>query len=449
MFYRNVSDALKIIVNDIDPKINFKSWDSEIHNIGDDEEYPMFILAPMVNVMSTAVDELTDAYSISWLVIESLNEEANQDEVMIELNNMSELSKQIFLIFENTYGYNTKAINGERMDFNVIDPYTAQTVTMEKGDNRTGIAVQFTIQNKDNNELCSALDCAGDGIADCDPVTVVDSDGTTVNIVESGGVFACTVCVDATYENSDQTFTQDIASGATFVAPDVSHIDSDGTPTPTPANSVFTCTPGAVPSGIAYLKAAATGQDVSYALYDDGWQRSNGIYTNTPPTNPIHLAELDDQDVNHFFTLKNNNSFSNLDRFTDSEGGQIYGAGNGSIVDYMVDNHTGYGWAIKDQTSAVWATALTNAFNSTFGGFSDWFMPNENIYDTIRLRDLNTISSGGQQLNYSPINNAAIRLLTSTTATTSTTSAMRTDRDLTSFIAASGSGVYLIYRNHF
>lgn len=157
MFYRNVSDALKTIVNDINPEINFKSWDSEIHNIGDDEEYPMFILAPMVNVMNTAVDELTDAYSISWFMIESLNSEANSDEVMIELNNMSELSKQIFLIFENNYGYDTKEVNGETMDFNVIDPYTAQTIIMEKGDNRTGIAAQFTIVNTDNNELCNAL----------------------------------------------------------------------------------------------------------------------------------------------------------------------------------------------------------------------------------------------------------------------------------------------------
>ena len=445
MFYRNVSDALKIIVNDIDPKINFKSWDSEIHNIGDDEEYPMFILAPMVNVMSTAEDELTDAYSISWLVIESLNTEANQEEVMIELNNMSELSKQIFLIFENTYGYNTKAINGERMDFTVIDPYTAQSVTMEKGDNRTGIAAQFTIQNKDNNELCSALDCAGDGIADCDPVTVVDSDGVTVNIVKSGGVFACTVCVDATYENSDQSFTQDIASGATFVAPDVSHIDSDGTPTPTPANEVFTCTPaGAAPSGIFYKRALLTGQNISYSLYDDKWQLDNGIYDYTRPLNPLSIAELSD-----FFTLKDDNSFGNKDRFTDDVGGQIYGAGNGSTSSYIVDNLTGYGWTKLAQGSGNWATVLSNAFASTFGGFSDWFMPNENILNTLKLRDLSIVVSGGELLNYSPFDNSEIRRWTSTVSAFVTTSAIRWDRENTSALGQTGTSGSTFYRNHF
>jgi len=449
MFYRNVSDALKIIVNDIDPKINFKSWDSEIHNIGDDEEYPMFILAPMVNVMSTAVDELTDAYSISWLVIESLNEEANQDEVMIELNNMSELSKQIFLIFENTYGYNTKAINGERMDFNVIDPYTAQTVTMEKGDNRTGIAVQFTIQNKDNNELCSALDCAGDGIADCDPVTVVDSDQTTINIVESGGVFACTPCADATYENSDQSFQESISSGDTFVAPDVSHIDTDGTPTPTPANSVFTCTPGVIPAEIAYLKAPPTGQDVSYSLYDDEWQRANGIYTNTPPANPLYLSELDDQAANPFQTLKNNNSFSTLDRFTDTVGGQVYGVGNSSITDYVIDHHTGYAWIRVTQGAVNWATALSNAFASTLGGFSDWFIPNENIHATIRCRDLSLLSTPSSLLSYSPFNFATLRSWTSTTSTRVTTSAMRIDQEKMDDEPKTTVQHTLFYRNHF
>ena len=442
MFYRNVSDALKIIVNDIDPKINFKSWDSEIHNIGDDEEYPMFILAPMVNVMNTAEDELTDAYSISWLVIESLNEEANQDEVMVELNNMSELSKQIFLIFENTYGYNTKGINGERMDFNVIDPYTAQAVTMEKGDNRTGIGAQFTIQNKDNNELCSALDCGGDAVADCDPVTVVDSDGTTVVVVESGGVFACAVAVDATYENSDQTFTQDIASGATFVASDVSHIDSDGTPTPTPANSVFTCTPTVAQSGIAYQRPTLTGQDISFTLHDDNSQVSTGIKTYTPPSNPTHIAQLDDQAATPFTILKNNNIHSDLNRYTDELGLQTY------ANDLVVDHYTGLMWHRLVLTAVNFDTACLNAFNSTVGGFTDWFLPDINTIRTIMNADAGQLSASNRSLGYTPFNITTTSFWSSTSRTTSTVQGLRVQDHLITNFTKTNSENVLIYRNH-
>lgn len=50
------------------------------------------------------------------------------------------------------------------------------------------------------------------------------------------------ICADAVVTNSDGTYTVNVASGGTLNLPDVINIDSDGTPTPTPAQTPFICT---------------------------------------------------------------------------------------------------------------------------------------------------------------------------------------------------------------
>lgn len=50
-------------------------------------------------------------------------------------------------------------------------------------------------------------------------------------------------CDDATVENSDQTYSNTVASGGTLALPDINHVDSDGSTVPTPAQTVFTATP--------------------------------------------------------------------------------------------------------------------------------------------------------------------------------------------------------------
>lgn len=51
-----------------------------------------------------------------------------------------------------------------------------------------------------------------------------------------------TLCAAATVTNSDSTFNATVASGATLILSDINHIDSDGTPVPTPAQTVFIST---------------------------------------------------------------------------------------------------------------------------------------------------------------------------------------------------------------
>ncbi len=62
------------------------------------------------------------------------------------------------------------------------------------------------------------------------------------DVFESEGIVPTPPSTDATYENSDASFTQVIAPGTTYVAPDISFTDSDGTIIPTPANTDIVAT---------------------------------------------------------------------------------------------------------------------------------------------------------------------------------------------------------------
>lgn len=134
--------------------------------------------------------------------------------------------------------------------------------------------------------------------------------------------------------------------------------------------------PGITITGRVYRKPLLTGQTTSYATYDDGWQLANNNYDYTRPENPEFVAELDQDAVDPYRTLKQNNAFGNLNRFTDDTGAQTY------TNAYIIDHLTGIGWAYLGY-SIDWATAITNANSSTFLTYTDWRLPNKAEYDSI------------------------------------------------------------------
>ncbi len=68
------------------------------------------------------------------------------------------------------------------------------------------------------------------------------------------------VCVDATVENSDQTFTDTVGSGATLVLDDITHTDSDGSSAVKPAQIAFVSTL-CIDTSILDFEFGATGED--------------------------------------------------------------------------------------------------------------------------------------------------------------------------------------------
>jgi len=139
-----------------------------------------------------------------------------------------------------------------------------------------------------------------------------------------------------------------------------------------------------VQSGIAYDTDVGTMRADSVFNYDSRWLYENGYFDYTPPTNPIYIAELDQESISPFHFLKNNNAFGTKDRFTNSIGEQDYSIApaNGAIGYYAIDHLTGLGWylvnQIVDVTGTVYGTFeqhLASTINSTLCGFNDWFTP--------------------------------------------------------------------------
>lgn len=202
---------------------------------------------------------------------------------------------------------------------------------------------------------------------------------------------------------------------------------------------------GIIPSGILYDRPELTGQLTSYRTGDDAWNLINGVYTYDGPINPLVKAQLDDQAVDPFRTLKSNNSFGNLNRFTDDAGGQTYSN------KYVIDHLTGLGWfAVNRGGSGVVKTfndAIDYAQGLTLLTYSDWRLTNSNELQSIR--DFET----SWDIDYAPFNGMGgnYSFMSSTTSPANTAFMLviissQSEVDTSSKAATFN---FLICRNHF
>lgn len=204
---------------------------------------------------------------------------------------------------------------------------------------------------------------------------------------------------------------------------------------------------GTSKSGIAYNRPIPTGQVTSYRTGDDGWNLINGVYSYTPPSNPLYIAALDFNAVTPFLTLVDNNAFGNKDRFTDVNGLQVY-ANN-----YAIDHLTGLGWFTLVFPLSSWNTAIDSANASVLLGFSDWMIPNNKYMEYILNLELSNA------MDYTPFRtppNMGVILWTSTTNISFNTSAFgitpylnATNNYNNTRIPKVNSANYLMVRNHY
>ena len=180
------------------------------------------------------------------------------------------------------------------------------------------------------------------------------------------------------------------------VCPAATILDSDGTTSFSVASGGNgTCTPAVAKSGIAYSRNYYGGQLTSLALYDDAWQYNNGSYNYTTLANPLYVQQVDWAADSTGWTLKYNNAFGNLNRYTNASGGAPIETFN---LNYSIDNFTGLGhiWTASNAIIKIWDTFYgaggdLEGFNSTsLIGYNDWFglnakmASNLNKYDPIR-----------------------------------------------------------------
>lgn len=257
------------------------------------------------------------------------------------------------------------------------------------------------------------------------PLTTIEEWSTQVKLYDTDKGYLFTgetpvippppACDPATVQNSDGSFTYEIASGDTYITPDINiTVNGSGflsipsikdqdiilkntfgdiiTPAGVTNNEIIIeINPGTC-SDLVYNRPPWSGQTVSYNNYDAGWHFANGSY-NYGEEKGI-LQRLDDSNSQMFSTLIYNNDFGNKNRFTDENGLQDYG--NGIVIDHL----TGIMWSLSDNgTAETWFNSLTLAESSNLGGFNDWRIPTAKEYITIL--DFQN-SNGG--LNYPPFN---------------------------------------------
>lgn len=229
-------------------------------------------------------------------------------------------------------------------------------------DEISGWAVQFKIDIKDDGSYCNL------------PMGDYDFDAPESTPGE---------CAVSTIINSTATYFQQVDSGATFELPNISHIDTDGTPTPTPAQTPFICSQPT--SIVVYNRVYYTGNNDSFSLYDEAWQAENGTYDFGEEVGKTQ--RLDYSSSAPFYTLVYDNIFNTKDRFTDELGTQLYAA------NITIDHLTGLMWKNDSNGFLNYTTAAATAEASTFGGYSDWRLSSygemASISDTTMFRSTN------------------------------------------------------------
>lgn len=269
--------------------------------------------------------------------------------------NLNDVESDTFQIIRDIYNVVNKSPRWQSLG-------KVQTAIVTKfiddtGDGLTGHAMELTFLLREQSGYCDT------------PIFGYDFEDTA----EGNG------CADARVINSDLTYDEDVASGAILELPDITIIDSDGSPIVWPSSKNFTCTPPVGSSGLLPLK---TGQTVSYRTGDDG---------------DIEAGRATD-----FFTLLSNNPHGTTERFTDELGTQIYA--NDIVVDWatndganvlMYDRRVNGGNANTDKT---WNSAIDEAAAHSVGTYTTgWRLCN-------RMEAMNICNDAQAWLNYAPFN---------------------------------------------
>ncbi len=239
-------------------------------------------------------------------------------------------------------------------------------------------------------------------------IPVLNSDGNPIGIVDA---HIQVNVEDSFVENTDLSYSNQFASGTTFVLPDINLTQPNGDIQSNPSVIDLACT----------LISALANQDLNDDLTPTQINRIQRQQpTRTGQTTSYRTGDDGDLELGigaSFSTLSDNNIFGNTNRFTSELGTQTY------TNNFVLDHLTGLMWYRTPTTATQWNGAIDASQLSTQGGFTDWLLPNMN--QLISICNFSTVTNA--LLNYSPFNIAITtstdRIWTSTTLPNSTTNA--------------------------
>ena len=231
-------------------------------------------------------------------------------------------------------------------------------------------------------------------------IPVLNSDGNPIGIVDPG---IQVNIEDSFVENTDASYSNQFASGTTFVLENINLTQPNGDVELNLSMIDLSCT----------LIEDLTTQD----LNDDLTPTQINRIQRRQPTRSGQITQYRSGDDGNlqmgigasFSTLSDLNIFGTNQRFTDELGGQTY------TNKFVLDHSTGLMWHIALTTATQWNAAIDGALASTQGTFTDWVLPN--INQLISICNFSTVTNA--LLNYSPFNIAVTtstdRIWTSTT----------------------------------
>ena len=289
-------------------------------------------------------------------------------------------------------------------------------------------SVTYSITDDEGTVLYSGTVASGgsltQAISDA-TATLKDTAGVTISTTSINAQGSADITApDATYRNSDASYSGNIVSGGNLNIVDsdvnvnstlegsvvsvkdinIDVVDSSGAVTPDSVtivgNTVTIDVPDSSPApvGATLMK---TGQTSSYRTGDDGGLQAGR--------------------ATDFFTLAVNNPFGNTNRFTDELGGSTYT--NNIVIDWstydtVAGTVLGYYFTGSSFGTVVWNDAIDNALSHSVGTFTTgWRLPNVNEINNLINYEY------PQKINYAPFNLGNVNFWVSTTSPNNTAQA--------------------------
>jgi len=282
---------------------------------------------------------------------------------------------------------------------------------------------------------------------------------TNTTISKLGGPGSC---ADAIVENSDASYTANVASGATLVVPDTDIENSDASySVSVPSTSTLV-----VPDSNVSVNAVLQGQAVSVKPVNI--QLTNGVTTVTPTSvslvgNTVNIqvpaavsrstAKLmktgqttsyrtgDDGDLEagrntSFTVLAENNPFGNTNRFTDELGTQTYT--KNIVIDWSTyDGSTVLGYR-RTVSFGNWNNGIDGSLAVSIAPFTTgWRLPN--VFELVNIMNFQL----GSVFNYSPFNNIQALHSSNTSNTTTTSFFYANTNGQVQLTGKTGTGYYM------
>lgn len=262
-----ISNELKIFCDAHDQIKTFA--DGEFLDIIKDDTID-YVLAHL-NIRRGAISELSNTYSLEISVMDkTFDDDRNLRYVK---SNMYQVWDDIYQVVKNSPRWN---------DIGLVQSNTSPEFFKGQGaDVVAGWGGVIEIEVYKNSGYCDL------------PVTGYDYEGPEE--VPSD------VCLPAYYQNSDLSFTQEIASGTTFTAPDITLTQSNGDTSQVPANKDIVCASFPAPdatyqnSNGSFIQAIASGG--TFTSTDIDFTDSDGTTTQVP-TNENIVCTPESKDIN-------------------------------------------------------------------------------------------------------------------------------------------------------